>query len=72
MGLGSLGASLCARWLFDPNYIVTNADPVWEVGLFTAVYLPNLASDPYLFPGGFGVPHTNFPYGVPVEPFVRV
>jgi len=72
LGLGSLGASLCARWLFDPNVIISNADHVWETGIFLQPILPNLASDPIALSTGFGLPQTNFPYGIPVEPFVRV
>ncbi len=72
LGLQDIGASLCARWLFDPDVIITNADAIWETGLFSVWHLPDMVTDHYVGSTGSGTPHTNFPYGIPVEPFVRV
>lgn len=71
-GLGDIGATVCARWLFDPNVIITNADHIWETGIFALWHLPDMVTDHYVSSTGSGIPHTNFPYGIPVEPNVRV
>jgi len=71
-GLGNVGATVCSRWLFNASTIITNADPTWQLGYYALWFLPNTADSPYLVGTGSGQPHTNFPYGVPVEPNVPV
>lgn len=72
LGLGDLGITTCSPWLFDANLIITNGDPIWEIGLFATYHLPNTADAPYVGSTGGGVPRTNFPYGIPVQPNVPV
>lgn len=65
-GLANVGATLCAPWLFDPNVILTNADHIWETGLGTLYHLPDTTHQDYQVGSLFGVPHTYFPYGIPL------
>jgi hypothetical protein len=72
LGLGDLGATACSRFLFFPQWVFTNADYVWETGIFAAYQLPNTEDDPYLGFTGFGQPRMSFPYGTQVQPNVPV
>jgi hypothetical protein len=69
-GLAGTGATLCARYLPFPSWIITNADHIWEIGLFALYVYPDTDVSPYVASTGFGLPHTNFPYGIAVEPNV--
>lgn len=65
-GLVGSGARLCARWLYDPNVIISDVNHIWETGIGVLFYLPDMAHAEYLQGSQFGLPHTNFPYGIPI------
>lgn len=68
LGLGSLGATIAARWLPAPRFVVTNVRGPFNTALWAVLPVgDNQAYDFQWIPTG-ALPGMNFPWFWAVEP----